>query len=66
MSVEHGKILVTVVFPKTGGTVQAEPINAQDIQNGGTYLVDRDHNADIILKPVSGKPLPEGEWQLKG
>ncbi|PJC77064.1 hypothetical protein CO010_01045 [Candidatus Shapirobacteria bacterium CG_4_8_14_3_um_filter_39_11] len=65
MGVEHGIKLVTVIFPKTGKTLQAELINAQDIKNGGTYLVDRDHNADIIVKPVSSQPLPEGGWQLK-
>jgi len=65
MSVEQREKLVTVVFPKTGETIQARPINAQDIVNGGTYLVDRDHNADVILKPVSDKPLPEGGWKLK-
>ena len=66
MSAEHGKILVNVVFPETGKIVQAEPINAGDIINGGTYLVDRDHNANIILKPISDKPLPKGRWQLEG
>lgn len=65
MSSEHGKKLVTVVFPGTGATIQAEPINAQGIKNGRTYLVDRDHNAEIILKPVSDQPLPKGEWQLR-
>jgi len=65
MSPEHGKKLVTVVFPKSGVTIQAEPINAQEIKNGGTYLVDRDHNADVVMKPVSDQPLPEGGWQLK-
>ena len=32
MGVEHGIKLVTVIFPKTGKTLQAELINAQDIK----------------------------------
>lgn len=38
MSLEHETKLVTVVFPKTGVTIQAEPINTQDIKKGGTYF----------------------------
>lgn len=32
MSSEHGKKLVTVSFPGTGATIQAELINAQGIK----------------------------------
>lgn len=64
MSSEHNKQLVTVIFPDTGAIIQAEPINVRAIENGKTYLVDRDHNAGIILRPVSNQPLPEGRWQL--
>lgn len=64
MSPEQREELVTVFFSESGVTAKAELINAQEIKNGGTYLVDRDHNADVILKPVSGQPLPKGEWQI--
>ena len=63
MPESEGKF-VKVVFPEAGVTIQAKPIEPQDIEEGKRYLLDRDHNADIILEPTTAQPLPEGWWQL--
>ncbi|MFH1705779.1 MAG: hypothetical protein ABH867_02635 [Patescibacteria group bacterium] len=65
MSLERGKKLVAVVFPESGVTIWAKRIGPQWIRDGGSYLVDRGHNAGIVLKSVSGRSLPAGGWELK-
>jgi len=56
---------VTVFFPESEATIKAKQVSSQDIRDDEAYLVDKDHNADIILKPVGDKPLPKGRWQIE-
>ena len=67
MSVEREKEeeVVEVFFPESGETIQAKRVRPQDMKKGKRYLLDRDHNANEILEPVSSQSLPKGRWELK-
>jgi len=64
MSLEPGR-WIKVFFPQSGKDVRARVIRPQEIEDGGHYLVDRDHNAGLILQPEGGQAPPKCRWEVK-
>ena len=59
----HEKI--EVLFPQTGEVVKAVEIKPTKIKNGDTCLVDRFHNANVVLRVAKEQILPKGPWEVR-